>query len=216
MKPAKREIIDKFLEQGITNVIDLGAGDCSCSNYMAKRGCKVTAVDIDFQSTRNSNIDCHAGSIVKLPFPDKSFSAILASHCIEHLNNPLSALLEWRRILTDDGILCAIVPPHTPRIVGRHVFVGWSVGQLMLTLLRTGYQIKDGKFLTKDYNVAGIVRKAKDPPRIVDNDEILLQHAHLFPEMIKKQIDANHRKNVWKETISFFQGNISALNWSES
>ena len=42
---------------------------------------------------------------------DASYDAVLASHVIEHLANPLAALREWARVLRPDGRV-VVVAPH--------------------------------------------------------------------------------------------------------
>jgi SAM-dependent methyltransferase len=42
--------------------------------------------------------------------PDASYDCILASHCLEHVANPLRALREWERVLQVDGFLVLILP----------------------------------------------------------------------------------------------------------
>ena len=42
--------------------------------------------------------------------PSLSYDFILASHVIEHIANPIKALLEWLRILKENGILLLVVP----------------------------------------------------------------------------------------------------------
>jgi SAM-dependent methyltransferase len=46
------------------------------------------------------------------PIADGTADAVWASHCIEHLyeHQVVVALLEFRRILRDDGFICVIVP----------------------------------------------------------------------------------------------------------
>ena len=41
---------------------------------------------------------------------DESYDAVLASHVIEHVANPLRALAEWRRVLRAGGALVLVVP----------------------------------------------------------------------------------------------------------
>jgi SAM-dependent methyltransferase len=41
---------------------------------------------------------------------DSSYECVLASHCLEHVANPLRALAEWKRVLKDDGLLLLILP----------------------------------------------------------------------------------------------------------
>lgn len=46
------------------------------------------------------------------PIPDGHADAVWASHCIEHLyaHQVMKALIEFRRIVRDDGFVCIIVP----------------------------------------------------------------------------------------------------------
>ena len=44
------------------------------------------------------------------PIQSGSYDCILASHCLEHVANPLRALEEWKRALKEDGILLLILP----------------------------------------------------------------------------------------------------------
>jgi SAM-dependent methyltransferase len=41
---------------------------------------------------------------------DESYEAVLASHVIEHVANPLRALAEWSRVLREEGTLVLVVP----------------------------------------------------------------------------------------------------------
>jgi SAM-dependent methyltransferase len=42
--------------------------------------------------------------------PDGTYGAVIHSHVIEHLANPLRALRTWHRILADDGALVMVAP----------------------------------------------------------------------------------------------------------
>ena len=46
----------------------------------------------------------------KLPFPDKSFDLVFASHVLEHIKDDLIALSEVRRVLRRNGIAILPVP----------------------------------------------------------------------------------------------------------
>jgi len=45
-----------------------------------------------------------------LTTPRTNYDCVIASHCLEHLANPLLALSEWRRVLKQDGILLLVLP----------------------------------------------------------------------------------------------------------
>lgn len=44
------------------------------------------------------------------PLADASYDFLLSSHCIEHLANPIGALVEWQRVLKPNGVLLLVVP----------------------------------------------------------------------------------------------------------
>ena len=51
------------------------------------------------------------GEATKLPaVADAAYECLLASHMLEHTANPIAALREWIRVLTDDGVLVLVVP----------------------------------------------------------------------------------------------------------
>lgn len=53
----------------------------------------------------------YVGEASNLAFAqDSSYDFVLSSHCIEHLANPIQGLLEWVRVLKQDGILVLVVP----------------------------------------------------------------------------------------------------------
>jgi SAM-dependent methyltransferase len=43
-------------------------------------------------------------------FPDRSYDAVLCSHVLEHIANPLRALASWRRVTCPRGHLLMVVP----------------------------------------------------------------------------------------------------------
>ena len=42
--------------------------------------------------------------------PTESYGAILSSHVLEHIANPLGALMEWKRVMKTGGYLILVVP----------------------------------------------------------------------------------------------------------
>lgn len=39
-----------------------------------------------------------------------AYDCVIASHCLEHMANPIKALLEWKRVLRAGGVLLLILP----------------------------------------------------------------------------------------------------------
>lgn len=50
------------------------------------------------------------GDAADLPFVDSSLNYVATSHVIEHVANPLSAFLEWYRVLRHNGVIYMVVP----------------------------------------------------------------------------------------------------------
>ena len=57
-----------------------------------------------------------------LPFADKSFDRVIASHVLEHLYRPHEVLREWDRVIKDGGVLSLILPCDPG--------FGWRLGRM--------------------------------------------------------------------------------------
>lgn len=69
---------------------------------------------------------------------DASYECVLASHCLEHVANPLRALSEWMRVLEDGGFLVLILP-HKDGIFD------WRRPTTSLAHMREDYQNNTGE-----------------------------------------------------------------------
>lgn len=56
------------------------------------------------------------GDACHLPFRSNSLDYVATSHVLEHVANPVAALLEWHRVLVSGGIIYMVVPDR------RHTF----------------------------------------------------------------------------------------------
>ncbi|MEM0385482.1 MAG: class I SAM-dependent methyltransferase [Nitrososphaeria archaeon] len=67
-------------------------------------------VRLDIKRTKAVNIvaDAHF-----LPFKDQSFSEIICTEVLEHLESPIKALKEMRRVLKNNGVIVVTVPNLT-------------------------------------------------------------------------------------------------------
>ena len=54
-----------------------------------------------------------------IPEPDESFDFVFSSHCLEHCQNTLKTLYEWKRVLRPRGVLCLVLP-HAERSIDRY------------------------------------------------------------------------------------------------
>jgi SAM-dependent methyltransferase len=64
----------------------------------------------EFHPSKNlgSQFICEAANLEVIQ--DSTYECVLASHCLEHVANPLRALAEWKRVLKNDGLLLLLLP----------------------------------------------------------------------------------------------------------
>jgi len=76
----------------------------------------VVGVDVDSAAlTEHRSIrDLKMGSVERLPFADDSFNLVTANMVVEHLENPVCAFREVRRVLRTGGVFLF----HTPNLHG--------------------------------------------------------------------------------------------------
>ena len=60
------------------------------------------------QKQKGTQFICEASDLGIIK--DSSYECVLASHCLEHVANPLRALEEWKRVMKGDGLLLLVLP----------------------------------------------------------------------------------------------------------
>jgi SAM-dependent methyltransferase len=97
-------------------VLDAGCGVGWGSQIMIEHGAaSVDGVDIDESAVLESRTRCPAGTFVRadltnLPFPEHAFEVIACFEAIEHVQDPLRGLDEFRRVLAPGGIVLVSSP----------------------------------------------------------------------------------------------------------
>jgi SAM-dependent methyltransferase len=64
------------------------------------------------ESLRITNVELKQADIYNLPFKDETFDSVIICFVLEHLHNPLQALIETKRVLKRGGIMIAIEGDH--------------------------------------------------------------------------------------------------------
>lgn len=220
--PQQQPLIDRFLAEQSTTIVDIGAGLGEHTDHFLRAGRHVIAVDhsitpalMEVHRTYASRCRIVQCDVSRLPFAANSVESIWASHCLEHMRDPFGVLGEWRRVLLPTGRLAIAVPPYKSEIVGRHMFTGWNPGQLMLTLLIAGFDVHDGVFARHKYNIFGLVRKSAHPICPAPNEDILMKYHDRFPTSIRTEILRNRTANTFGEIISSFDGDFERLGWDK-
>ena len=119
------------LEPG-DRVLDLGCGGGRHAYEAARRGARVTALDLDLAELKDVRgtfeaIDDelpaggsgHAvnGNALTLPFRDGAFDRVIASEVMEHIPDDAGAARELARVLRPGGVIAVTVPTWLPEQV---------------------------------------------------------------------------------------------------
>ena len=98
-----------------TRILDIGCGGGDLLRDLRHAGFPhVTGIDISEESIsycKSQNIsEVYRMDAAKLSFADASFDLIIASDILEHMQDDEAVLREWRRVLSDKGVLILFVP----------------------------------------------------------------------------------------------------------
>jgi 2-polyprenyl-3-methyl-5-hydroxy-6-metoxy-1,4-benzoquinol methylase len=154
-------------------VLDIGCATGAILASLREKGWHTTGVEISLPQAeyarRERNLDVRTRPLEENRFPPGSFRAVLASHLIEHLNDPASLVREVCRILIPGGSFYVTTPNiagFQARLLGRrwrsaifdHLYL-FSAKTLSALLRQNGFRVE--KTVTWGGLAAGLV-----PPRI--------------------------------------------------
>ncbi len=96
--------------------LDIGCGDGSVLEALRARTSEFVGVDRSPAAVELTRARVPGAAVVEadvqeaLPFPDASFDSVLMLDVVEHLNNPIAAIREIRRVLRPRGFLAVTTP----------------------------------------------------------------------------------------------------------
>jgi len=95
-------------------LLEVGCGDGRWLSLMREKGWEVEGQEIDPVAaqfvTASLGIKTHVGPLDTLRLPAETFDAILLSHVIEHVHDPVALLAICKKLLRDGGRLVVITP----------------------------------------------------------------------------------------------------------
>lgn len=144
--------IEKKLLHTSPSILDIGCATGSLLEFLRGRGWRVTGVDISPGASYARDVrklDVKNIPLEENNFPAASFDVVLASHLIEHLNDPSSFLRESARILKTSGYIFITTPNidgFQARLLGSrwrsaifdHLYL-FSVHSLKKMLFKAGF-----------------------------------------------------------------------------
>jgi phospholipid N-methyltransferase len=114
---------DTFFPQG-SLVLEAGCGVGAQTKIIAPKNADSTFISIDIsadsisearrvlETSRIKNVELRQADIYNLPFQNEHFDGIIVCFVLEHLNSPIQALNELKRVLKKGGTMMVIEGDH--------------------------------------------------------------------------------------------------------
>lgn len=118
------EILDHVerLRPARGRILDVGPNVGTCLLLAAERGWSTAGVEINAEAARycreKRGLDVHTGVFAEDSYAKRSFDVVLMTDVIEHLRDPLAALVTARKLLKPGGLV-VITTPDVGRWSGR-------------------------------------------------------------------------------------------------
>lgn len=127
---AKRFSLNEY-----STLLDVGCGKCHWSGLLGlhlKKPAQVVALDSDPKWAKGNNaiqtifanhkihFEFCEGDVYTLPFPDESFDVVTCQTVLIHLDNPLKALTEMKRVLKKGGRMLCVEPNNLAGFLVRN------------------------------------------------------------------------------------------------
>jgi len=145
-------------------LLEIGCGSGAQLAGMARLGWQATGLDFDpraVEAARQRGLKVEIGDVRQRAYPDASFEAIVMTHVIEHVFDPVGLLTECRRLLTPKGTL-VLVTPNTASLGHRRYRDSWrglepprhlvvfSPQALRLACQRAGIEVSEVLYSARD------------------------------------------------------------------
>jgi SAM-dependent methyltransferase len=107
------QVITKFIPEFKGALLDIGCGQMPYRKIITENSKITKYVGIDLEDALIYNQSVQPDFTwdgIKMPFGDNEYGCILMTEVLEHIPNPIIALREAHRVLTEDGILVFTVP----------------------------------------------------------------------------------------------------------
>lgn len=151
-----------------SKTLDVGCGEGVFTRELASRGLDMTGVDLDADAiaaaennkkTLNLRYKTFVGDAAQLTFANAEYEQVISTDVVEHVESPIQALKEIRRVLKKSGHFIVTVP--TPRYLAEpfikhdfsahlrqigHIHHGWYYEDFSKMLNEAGFAVEEYRY----------------------------------------------------------------------
>ncbi|MEL7116117.1 MAG: class I SAM-dependent methyltransferase [Pseudomonadota bacterium] len=131
-----------------TAILDFGCGDGALLTALGGQfGVEINPHSAKMAEARGYRVEAELEA-----YADDSADLIVSNHCLEHVEDPLSAVREMKRVLTSNGLVVLVVPCHNASFRYRepdrdfHLF-SWSAANLGNMVKVAGFEVLEAREL---------------------------------------------------------------------
>ncbi len=140
-----REVLNNYYEEGM-NIIDMCCGLCMWN----KEKLEVDGLDINLNTLKIAQVEGRINKaigleVMKNEIESDSYDIVINMASLEHMKEPSKTLLEFKRILKEDGLLILEVPYDVPFSLLKILF--WLRCFWEGSIYRNEYYLKKGGHL---------------------------------------------------------------------
>ena len=171
--------------------------------------------EINDLTYKNGGIQ-YLGDALDLAVPFKNYDLIYASHVLEHIANPIKALLHWKNFLKNDGFIYLVLPEKSQMFDHKREITKIE------TLIDKFDRDVDETDLSSLPEILSLHDLSRDPPagtfeqfvkRSLDNFNNRCLHHHVFDyDLLEKVCEIIGMKVFCKQTFDMHQHIVYRLN----
>jgi ubiquinone/menaquinone biosynthesis C-methylase UbiE len=141
-------------------VLDIGAGDGLITFLLGAKGIDNEQSGVDI--ARSKGIDVILGDAYKIPFKDEEFEAVTMIDVLEHMEDPVMALQEAKRVC--QKMLYIATPPKRPdgKLTDKFHYIEWTPEELKTLVESQGFLLMDSESSRRKDNVCSVYEDLKE------------------------------------------------------
>lgn len=170
-------------------VVDVGSGPGHQAKVLSQLGCSVTCVD--YKQPMYPELEWkQPGQVAEL----SNFDAVWSHHCLEHIRDPIGALVGWRALLRPGGMLFLTVPQINLTMSSGHLN-SYNLPLLMYHLAIAGFNCGSNRFVKQGSHLRAAVERSEayDPTAGLETSLLVLAKYGLFSPSVARQVEQTGR-----------------------